>query len=111
FTMIAVLSPAKTLDYASPLPPLAPTRPRFAAEAQTLAAAAARLSKNRLGEIMRISDALAALNVKRFRTFADQPERPALFAFAGDVYAGLEARTLDEPAVAFAQDHVRMLSG
>ncbi|MEO9133154.1 MAG: peroxide stress protein YaaA, partial [Sphingomonas sp.] len=43
--------------------------------------------------------------------FAAQPERPALFAFAGDVYTGFEARTLDESGISFAQDHVRMLSG
>jgi cytoplasmic iron level regulating protein YaaA (DUF328/UPF0246 family) len=60
---------------------------------------------------MRISPALAKLNAERFRDFADAPERPAMFAFAGDVYTGLEAKTLDEPAILFAQDHLRMLSG
>ena len=109
--MIAVLSPAKTLDYASRLPPVEATVPRFAEEATTLAAAAARKTKKQLAELMHISDTLAALNAARFRTFQDQPERPALFAFAGDVYTGFEARTLDETAIRFAQDHVRMLSG
>jgi uncharacterized protein len=109
--MIAVLSPAKTLDYASPLPALEATHPRFAAEAETLAAAAARMSKKKLGALMHISDKLAALNAERFRGFVDQPERPAMFAFDGDVYSGLEAKTLDAAAVDFAQDHVRMLSG
>jgi cytoplasmic iron level regulating protein YaaA (DUF328/UPF0246 family) len=60
---------------------------------------------------MHISPALAKLNADRFRDFADAPERPAMFAFAGDVYSGLDAATLDEPAVTFAQDHLRMLSG
>jgi len=109
--MIAVLSPAKTLDYKTPLPDVTPTAPRFADEAATLAAAAARMSKKKLGDLMHISPTLAALNVDRFRGFAELPERPALFAFAGDVYTGLEAKTLDASAVAFAQDHVRMLSG
>ena len=109
--MIAVISPAKTLDYKSPLPPLTSTRPHFATEADTLAAAAARLGEEKLSALMRISPALAKLNAERFRDFADGPERPALFAFAGDVYTGLEAKTLDEPAVLFAQDHLRMLSG
>lgn len=109
--MIAVLSPAKTLDYRQPIPPVMTTVPRFAVEATTLAAAAGRLGKRRLGELMHISDKLATLNIGRFRGFADAPERPAMFAFAGDVYTGLEARTLDGVAVAFAQDHVRMLSG
>ncbi len=109
--MIAVLSPAKTLDYETALPPLSPTVPRFADEAQTLAHAAANLTQKRLRELMHISTALAKLNADRFRDFDTLPQRPALFAFAGDVYTGLDAATLDAEAVDYAQDHVRMLSG
>ena len=109
--MIALLSPAKTLDYERPLPQVDATVPRFAAEASILAAAAANLSQKRLAELMDISKKLAKLNADRFAGFHAQPERPALYAFAGDVYLGFEARTLDEPGVNFAQDHVRMLSG
>ena len=110
--MIALLSPAKTLDYARPLPAFAvPAAPRFGAEADTLAKGAAKLSRRKLAALMHISPKLAELNAGRFRAFADAPERPALYAFAGDVYTGFEARTLDEPGLAFAQDHVRILSG
>ncbi len=109
--MIAVISPAKTLDYDSALPPLDPTEPRLADDAATLAKAAARLGPKKLGELMKISPALATLNAQRFRDFADAPARPAMFAFAGDVYTGLDAATLEAPAIAFAQDHLRMLSG
>ena len=109
--MIAVISPAKTLDYQTALPPVVATRPRFAAEADVLAGAASHLTQKRLRELMHISPALAKLNADRFRDFADAPERPALFAFAGDVYAGLDAPTLEEAAVDYAQDHLRMLSG
>ncbi|MBU3079400.1 peroxide stress protein YaaA [Sphingomonas quercus] len=109
--MLALISPAKTLDFKSPLPPLEASRPRFATEAETLAAAAARLGPKKLGQLMHISDKLATLNAERYRGFVDQAERPALFAFAGDVYTGFEAKTLDDPAIAFAQDHVRILSG
>lgn len=109
--MIAVLSPAKTLDYASPFPSVQPTSPRFAADATNLAAAAAKLGNKRLAGLMRISDKLATLNDTRFKTFAEQPTRPALYAFAGDVYTGFEARTLEAPAIDFAQDHLRLLSG
>lgn len=109
--MIATLSPAKTLDYDKPIPAVTPTVPRFAAEAEKLAASAANLSQKRLGELMHISKPLAKLNADRFAGFVDQPERPALYAFAGDVYTGFEAKTLDEAAVEFAQGHVRMLSG
>jgi len=109
--MLAVISPAKTLDFERPLPPLASTRPRFEAEAETLAGAAAKLSQKALGALMHISDRLAALNVERYRGFVEQPERPAIYAFAGDVYAGFEIHSLDEEAVLFAQDHLRILSG
>jgi cytoplasmic iron level regulating protein YaaA (DUF328/UPF0246 family) len=109
--MIAVLSPAKTLDYATPFPAVQPSSPRFAGDATNLARHAAKLGRKRLAELMTISDRLADLNNGRFKRFADQPERPALYAFAGDVYTGFEARSLEEPAINFAQDHVRLLSG
>jgi len=109
--MLATLSPAKTLDTTTPFPPVQPTEPRFAADATNLAAAAAKLGNRRLKELMKISDALADLNAERFRNFADAPERPALYTFAGDVYTGFEALSLDPPAITFAQNHVRLLSG
>jgi cytoplasmic iron level regulating protein YaaA (DUF328/UPF0246 family) len=109
--MIALLSPAKTLDFERALPPLGATTPHFVEEARSLAKSAANLSQKRLSELMHISPKLAKLNADRFRDFAELPERQALFAFAGDVYTGFEAHTLDEAGVAFAQDHVRMLSG
>lgn len=109
--MIALLSPAKTLDFERALPPFAATTPHFAEKAGTLAKAAANLSQKRLADLMHISPRLAKLNADRFRDFASLPERPALFAFAGDVYTGFEAYSLDDAGVGFAQDHVRMLSG
>jgi len=109
--MIVLLSPAKTLDFERAIPPLAITIPHFAEEAEGLAKSAANLSQKRLAELMHISPRLAKLNADRFRDFADLPERQALYAFAGDVYTGFEVDTLDEAGVAFAQDHVRMLSG
>ena len=109
--MLAVISPAKTLDYKRPVPPFGATEPRFQEEAHALAASAARLSKKKLGELMHISPALAELNADRFRTFEALPKRPAIYAFAGDVYAGFEVHSLDAEAVLFAQDHLRILSG
>jgi len=109
--MILLLSPAKSLDYASPLPELDTTQPRFAGEALTTAQAASKLSARKLGKLMSISDKLSKLNAERYSDFAGQEERPALYAFSGDVYVGFEAKSLDEPAIGFAQDHVRILSG
>jgi hypothetical protein len=109
--MLAILSPAKSLDYERPLPPIETSSPRFGSEAEKLAVAAAKLSKKKLGELMHISPRLAELNAGRFRDFARAPKRPAIYAFAGDVYTGFEVRSLDEEAVRYAQDHVRILSG
>lgn len=109
--MIAVLSPAKSLDETSPVPPLDTTEPRFAAEAATLAAAAAKLTPRAIGKLMHISPALAKLNADRFRDFGEAAPRPALLTFDGDVYAGLQGKTLDARGIAFAQAHVRILSG
>ena len=109
--MIAVLSPAKTLDYESTLPKLDPTAPRFADEAKTLAHAAAHLTQKKLSELMHIPPTLAKLNADRYRDFDTLPERPAMFAFAGDVYTGFDVASLDDQGVAFTQGHVRMLSG
>jgi len=109
--MLAVISPAKTLDYKRSVPPLSSTRPRFEEEAGKLVAGAAKLSKKKLGELMHISPALAELNAGRFQTFEALPKRPAIFAFAGDVYTGFEAHSLEAEAVLFAQEHLRILSG
>jgi len=109
--MLATLSPAKTLDYAKSFPAADETSPRFAAESAILASAAAELSVERLRALMDISETLATLNVERYRGFDGMPTRPAIFAFAGDVYTGFEARSVGEEAIRFAQRHVRILSG
>jgi cytoplasmic iron level regulating protein YaaA (DUF328/UPF0246 family) len=109
--MLALLSPAKSLDYDRPLPDLDPTPIRFAPETAELAAAAKKLKAADLKRLMHISDALAELNAARYADFHGQPERPAIYAFSGDVYIGFEARTLPEESIAFAQHHVRILSG
>jgi hypothetical protein len=111
--MLTVISPAKRLDW-SPRD-VAMTAPDFAAEAQRLAGHARALSLGRLKALMDLSDELARLNRDRFRAFAAEPApealRPALFAFAGDTYQGLEARTLDVRGLEAAQRRLRILSG
>ncbi len=109
--MIALISPAKSLDYTRPLPPIDAGTPRFATESTLLAHAAAKLGPKKLAALMHISDKLAKLNAARFREYDTAPERPAIHAFAGDVYVGFEVKSLDEPAIGFAQDHLRILSG
>jgi cytoplasmic iron level regulating protein YaaA (DUF328/UPF0246 family) len=108
--MIILLSPAKTLDFASPALE-SPTEPRFAREAASIARAAARLTPTELSGLMHISDKLAELNAERFRTFRKAEQRPAIRAFAGDVYRGFDAASADPEVLDFAQDHLRILSG
>jgi len=108
--VIILLSPAKTLDLASPYSEQ-PTEPRFAIEAGRIARAAAKLTAADLSRLMHISDKLAELNVARFRNFRKAEERPAIRTFAGDVYRGFDAASADEDTIAFAQDHLRILSG
>lgn len=109
--MLALLSPAKTLDYDSDLPIHDVTAPRLDGKTRRLVSAASNLSKKKLSRLMHISDKLTDLNYRRFREFWDQPERAAVYAFNGDVYTGFEAKSLGEEAIGFAQDHVRILSG
>lgn len=113
--MLIVISPAKTLDYQSPLAIKRFTQPRFIDQSQQLIAAARQLSAVQIGRLMSISDKLADLNALRFAQW--QPEftpdnaRQAILAFKGDVYTGLNANTLKEEDFDFAQRHLRILSG
>lgn len=113
--MLTVLSPAKSLDFESPHPDAGFTQPHFLDKAEKLARAAARLKPEALRELMDISEPLALLNAGRFRAFSTPftPDnaRPALFAFNGDVYTGLDATSLSASQIAFAQCHLRILSG
>ena len=95
--MLVTISPAKSLDL-SPVD-VAMTEPAFRADAIRLAKTMRGQTLGDLKGLMGLSDDLARLNRDRFRAFADDPEpeatRPAAFAFDGDTYKGLEARTLD----------------
>ena len=108
--MLIVISPAKRLDW-SPRD-VAMSEPIFQADANRLATTAKQLSGRKLQALMDISPDLAKLNSERFQRFgAGQDKRPAALAFAGDTYLGLEAGSLDPDEMAFAQDHLRILSG
>ena len=113
--MLIVLSPAKTLDYASPVLPVATTRPEFAADARRLVTQLKAFDVQGVAELMSLSVPLAELNVGRYRSFRASPgpqhTRAAVLAFDGDVYDGLAARALDAESLAFTQAHVRILSG
>lgn len=113
--MLVILSPAKTLDYDSPVPRLPLTLPAFLARSEALVGLLRDLSVQDVARLMDLSDKLAALNVARFAewstTFTDDNSRAAILAFKGDVYEGMEAWTFDAADHAFAQSHLRILSG
>lgn len=113
--MLTVLSPAKSLDYESKLPTKKYSQPRLLDGAEVLADQLAELTPEQVGKLMGISPELAGLNAERFRDFLVpfEPgrERPAVLAFAGDVYVGMQARSFGERDFTEAQKSVRILSG
>ena len=112
--MLLVLSPAKTLDFSPAAPGVAASEPQSLKDTAALAAIARKLKRADLQRLMGISDKLADLNVARFKAFDPKPHAAgvqAALAFAGDVYDGLDARTLEPEALDWAQDRLRILSG
>lgn len=114
--MLLLLSPAKSLDYGTPLPAgLAHTLPVFGDQAAALIAILRGHSPQTLAALMKISDPLAALNVARYAAWSPEASagnaRQAVLAFSGDVYAGLDAHTLCSADLQWAQKHLAILSG
>ena len=114
--MLILLSPAKSLDYDTPLPPgLAHSLPPFMVESAQLIDVLRHKSPQDIASLMKISDTLAALNVARYQAWSPKfnagNARQALLAFNGDVYDGLDARTLGADDLAWAQQHLAILSG
>ncbi|MGS2742257.1 peroxide stress protein YaaA [Halomonas sp. LS-001] len=113
--MLSVISPAKTLDFETPATTDQVTQPSFLEHSQALIDILRDYSPQQLSELMGISDKLAGLNAARFSQwqppFDLENAKPAAQAFQGDVYTGLEANTFNEQENAFAQQHLRILSG
>ncbi|WP_394694116.1 peroxide stress protein YaaA [Hyphobacterium sp.] len=110
--MLVLLSPAKLMNFDDVATPT-PTQPELLDRAATLSKTTRNLTKTKIQQMMGLSDDLAQLNYERFRAF--DPEnthgKPAVLTFAGDVYRGLDATSLDEDSLNWSQDHVRILSG
>ena len=113
--MKIVVSPAKTLDYETKLPTSRGTQPSFLETTAMINRKLARMSKREIAELMNISDKLADLNHSRYQDFQEEHNkknsRPAVYAFAGDVYTGLDAYTIPTKKLDFLQDSLRILSG
>ncbi|GAB3525710.1 peroxide stress protein YaaA [Photobacterium alginatilyticum] len=113
--MLIVVSPAKTLDYESPLATQTYTQPALTEHAAELIEVCRELTPMDIASLMKVSDKIAGLNAARFAEwqpeFTTENARQAILAFKGDVYTGLAAETLTEEGFAYAQQHLRMLSG
>ncbi len=111
--MLVVISPAKRLDWTEREG--VQTEPAMQADAVRLAKTARNLTLGNLKGLMGLSDDLARLNRDRFKVFAEAPApettRPAIYAFAGDTYQGLDANSLSQDELAYAQEHLGILSG
>ena len=113
--MILVSSPAKALDYETPPTTSTSTQPDFLDQSAALITVLREKSPAEIADLMALSDQLATLNVARYASwsvpFTADNAKQALLAFNGDVYEGLDARSLSEEELTWAQDHLRILSG
>ena len=113
--MLVLLSPAKTLDFETPPVTDAHSQPEFTSEAEPLINVLREKAPQDIADLMKLSDKLAALNVARYQGWTtkhtQENARQALLAFKGDVYTGLDAETLSEADLEYAQSHLRILSG
>lgn len=114
--MLFLLSPAKSLDYDTPAPAGLPhTLPPFLDRSAELIGVLRKKSPQQLAQLMDISDKLAGLNAARYEAwspkFTERNAKQAALAFDGDVYDGLQARTLKPSDLQWAQDHLCILSG
>jgi cytoplasmic iron level regulating protein YaaA (DUF328/UPF0246 family) len=113
--MLLLLSPAKSLDYDSPAEGVPHTLPQFVSQSAELIEVLKHKTPSQISELMDLSDNLAALNVARYEAwrpkFTAKNSKQAVLAFNGDVYDGLEAKSLKPKDLEWAQDHVCILSG
>lgn len=114
--MIHLLSPAKSLDFETPIKHNDYSIPANLSDAEKLVKKLKSTSKKKVKELMSISDALTELNVNRYHSWEGRQEpseksRQAIFAFTGDVYQGLEAKSLSNEDLVYAQENLFILSG
>jgi len=113
--MLLVVSPAKNLDYESAVATEKFSQPELLEHSKVLIKKCKTLTPADISSLMSISDKLAGLNAARFgewaTPFTPENARQAILAFNGDVYAGLDANSFNDDDFAFAQQHMRILSG
>ena len=113
--MKIIISPAKSLDFETKAPTSLHTQPRFLEQSEKLNKKLKTLSKKNISELMKISDALSALNYDRNQTwktpFSPNNAKQAIYSFTGEVFRGIDAQSLSEEKIPLLQDRLRILSG
>ena len=113
--MLTLLSPAKTLDFETPPVTDQHSLPDYLDESAELIDVLRRYSPDEIGALMKLSPKLSELNVQRYSDwtlpFPKDDAKAAVLAFKGDVYTGLDAEHLSKEQLAYAQNHLRILSG
>ena len=113
--MLITLSPSKGQDFDTPTPSEIYSIPDQLSDSQLLIEKAKKLDVKEVRELMAVSENISILNVERFNTwqtpFTPDNAKPALFAFKGDVYSGIQKEKYDDDDLAYAQQHLRILSG
>ncbi|MGB0846687.1 MAG: peroxide stress protein YaaA [Thiolinea sp.] len=113
--MLILISPAKKLDYDAEPVTDSYSQPQFLDQSRLLVDQLKALGPHELGSLMHLSDKLAALNFERYaewqQPFSPDNAKQALLAFRGDVYAGMDADSMDAATLDYAQEHLRILSG
>ena len=113
--MLTVISPAKSLDYDSPIATAEYSQPTELTRSRKLIKRLRELSETEIAKLMSVSDGIAELNHQRYRQwktpFKPENARQAIYAFKGDVYLGFDAYSMTDQNAAFAQDNLRILSG
>ncbi len=113
--MKIIISPAKSLDFDSELNSQNVSVPKFLEKTLAINSILNQKSPRDLMKLQSISEKLSNLNWKRNLEFSrnhnDDNSRPAIFAFNGDVYEGLDVKTLDVKKIDFLQNNLRIISG
>ncbi|GLR65191.1 peroxide stress protein YaaA [Marinospirillum insulare] len=113
--MLSLLSPAKSLEFETPATSQVYSQPIFQKESLELVEQLRELAPQDICQLMKVSDKLGSLNAARFQEwhlpFTKENSKAAALAFTGDVYTGLDAKTLDDASLEFAQSHLGIFSG
>jgi len=113
--MKVIISPAKSLDFETKIETNLFTKPRFLKQSEKLNKKLKQLSRKELSELMKISDNLASLNYERNQTwetpFTSENSRQAIYSFNGEVFRGIDVKSLEDKKLPLLQDRLRILSG